>query len=163
MLPKELISILETVIPIRSPKESISTSVNLAEVLVPIIKSDLLIAKFDSYNFKRLYYITYNIAFTSNSKEYTIYTNTSYLIALGDRTFIKDYIPSKIRYILSPIFIYSLRNRIYQSNKFVIVKYYIRTKSAIDRKPIIAILTIEIYLVNNLYINILISINILIP
>ena len=136
---------------------------NLAKVLVPIIKSNLSITKFNSYNFRGLYYITYNIAFTSDSKEYTIYTNTSYSIALGNRTFIKDYIPSKVRYILSPISIYSLRNHIYQSNKFVIVKYYIRTKSAINRKPTIAILTIEIYLINNLRINILISINILIP
>ena len=136
---------------------------NLAKLLVLIIKSNLSITKFDSYNFRGLYYITYNIAFTSDSKEYTIYTNTSYSIALGNRTFIKNYIPSKVRYILSPISIYSLRNRIYQSNKFVIVKYYIRTKSAINRKPTIAILTIEIYLINNLRINILISINILIP
>ncbi len=94
---------------------------------------------------------------TINSKDIKVYSNLGYIILIINITFIP--INIEIKTIPFNIPIRGLNSKIYYSNKFTIITFFLY--SLISKKPSITYITREIYIVNNLKAKILIRVDIL--
>ena len=88
-----------------------------------------------------------------------MYINVDYIIIIANYIFILSI--SKIKKIIIKILIRNLESKIYYFDKYIILIFYIKRNLSNNIRIFIEI-TREIYIVDNLKINILIDLNILI-
>jgi len=91
-----------------------------------------------------------------------VYLDSSYSIILIDYTYLRIVLPNvEIKKILVLILVYSIRNKIIKINKYTLIRIYIL--GTINRITSKALIIIEVYIVNNLKVNLLINNNTLKP
>ena len=116
------------------------------------------------YRFYGWKYTTIRVSqgYLDSDNKLDIYLDTSYLVSLIDYTYLKRVLPNiEIRKISLLILVRGVGNKVVKTNKYIIVKMYIR--GSITENPIIVAIIIKIYLINNLKANLLVGNNSLKP
>ena len=127
---------------------------------LPIILSKSELVAGTGYTFKNYYYTTTNISWQPSTNKYKVCIDSGYTIFIIDTTFISE--NTEIKTILTSILIRSLSSKLYRSNTFAVITFYIRG-ILVDSRQAFAKITRKVYIVNNLKAGILIEADIIIP
>jgi len=93
------------------------------------------------------------------SNPYNLYFNTSYIISLVNREFLKANYPNiEVRKIVTPITIRGISEKKYKASKYIKVNLYL-----LGGEGNSALISRELYLVDNLLVRALISVDIIKP
>ena len=116
------------------------------------------------YNFRSWKYTTMKVQYSpdSNAEESDISPDTDYGVTLGDRVYLRKYIPNlEIKKLPISIPVRGVSNKIMSTSEYAMVTVYI--KDLVDGISKMACLTMEVHIVNDLKANILIDTDILTP
>ena len=98
-------------------------------IRLDLIRSRLDLIRLLDHYYYSIYNTIFKIVFNKYNTKYKIYINTSYSIILSNYNFLKLLILNlSIKYIALLILVYSLDNKIYKTNKYIIIKLFIRDK-----------------------------------
>ena len=112
-----------------------------------------------NYTFRNYYYVVTYISWKLVDKKKKSYADADCIIIIVDRIFVL--VNTQIKKITSKILIRGLRFKIYHFDEYIVLIFYMKSVLSNNTRVFIEIIK-EIYIINNLKIEIFIEINILI-
>ena len=152
----------------------LSKSIVLIEIFMisfEILSKDRILVQFTAesvketnYAFQEWKYAMFKaLWYTKNSAKYDVYTNIKCTMFLSDKKFIKSItsnFTTKIRKLMSLISIRDIKNKIHNSDEYILMNDFIK-ETLLNDTSAIAFFQREVHLINNLKMKMLIDIDIL--